>query len=109
VNYLQEWGSSCVDDHLTRLNVTPLEGQGPYEYLLYDAIPRRNDGRVRDHIFKQHLEERMVVSGIDVLTGSDDIWGCFKPKPAASQFRIGYLGMNTPISSSSLFACDFPS
>ena len=47
MNYLQEWGSSCVDDQLTRLNVIPLEGQSPYEYLLYsDALPRRNDGKV---------------------------------------------------------------
>lgn len=83
MNYLQEWGSSCVDDQLTRLNVTPLEGQDPYEYLLYsDALPRRNDGRVSDYTLKryQHIEQGgWWCSGTDVLTGSDDLWGCFKP------------------------------
>jgi hypothetical protein len=114
VNYLQEWGSSCVDDQLTRLNVTPLEGQGPYEYLLYsDAIPRRNDGRVRDHIFKryQHLEEGgWWCSGIDVLTGSDDIWGCFKPSQPlhSSNDRKLIKYEHPPLAPSSLFALRLP-
>ncbi|WP_017306509.1 plasmid replication protein, CyRepA1 family [Spirulina subsalsa] len=81
--YLKEWAASCVDDQLTRLNVTVLEGDRPYDYLLYaDDLPRRNDGRIRDSILKryQHLEEGgWWCSGIDVLTGDEDLWGCFKP------------------------------
>ncbi len=83
VNHLQEWDNSCVDDQLTRLNVTPLEGSCPLDYLLYaDALPRRNDGRVSDRILKryEHTEEGgWWCSGIDLLTGSEDLWGCFKP------------------------------
>ncbi|WP_324616430.1 plasmid replication protein, CyRepA1 family [Lusitaniella coriacea] len=92
MNFLQEWNASCVDDRLTRLNVTPLEGNRPYEYLLYsDAIPRRNDGRVRDPILKryQHVEQGgWWCSGINLLTGEEDIWGCFKPEqPRLSRDR----------------------
>lgn len=83
MNHLQEWGNSCVDDQLIRLNVTPLTGQDPYDYLLYsDTIPRRNDGRIKNHILKryQHIEQGgWWCSGIDLLTGNDDLWGCFKP------------------------------
>jgi hypothetical protein len=92
VNHLQEWGNSCVDDQLIRLNVTPLNGQDPYDYLLYsDTIPRRNDGRVCDRILKryEHIEGGgWWCSGIDLLTGNDDLWGCFKPsQPRYSQSR----------------------
>lgn len=79
MNHQKEWGSSCVDDQLTRLNVTTLEGLNPLEYLLYaDAIPRRNDGRVSHHILKRYEHTQhggWWCSGIDVLTGSDDLWG----------------------------------
>jgi hypothetical protein len=83
MNYLVEWQQSCVDEQLIRLNVTELEGTSPSEYLLYaDALPRRNDGRVSHHILKryEHIERGgWWCSGIDLLTGQDDIWGCFKP------------------------------
>ena len=114
MNYLQEWGSSCVDDQLTRLNVIPLEGQGAYEYLLYsDALPRRNDGRVSDYILKryQHLEQGgWWCSGIDVLTGSDDLWGCFKPSHPlhSSNNRKLIKYEHPPLASTSLFALRLP-
>lgn len=95
MNHLQEWGNSCVDDQLTRLNVTPLEGSCPLNYLLYaDAIPRRNDGRVSNHILKryEHTEQGgWWCSGIDVLTGSDDLWGCFKPSQPRRSANVGKL------------------
>ncbi|MDY7021266.1 MAG: plasmid replication protein, CyRepA1 family, partial [Cyanobacteriota bacterium] len=83
MNHLIEWNASCVDEQLTQLNVTPLEGYRPLDYLLYsDTLPRRNDGRVSDRILKryQHLYAGgWWCSGIDILTGKDDLWGCFKP------------------------------
>lgn len=92
VNFLQEWNASCVDDRITFLNVTPLEGSRPYEYLFYsDAIPRRNDGRLIAPILKQyqHIEQGgWWCSGINLLTGEDDLWGCFKPEqPRLSRDR----------------------
>ena len=84
MNYLQEWQASCVDEQLTRLNVTALEGSSPSEYLFYsDALPRRNDGRVVNSILQRytHTEEGgWWCSGVDLLTGEEDMWGCFKPK-----------------------------
>jgi Domain of unknown function (DUF3854) len=83
MNHLIEWQKSCVDEELIRLNVTALDGYAPSEYLLYsDALPRRNDGRLSDRILKryEHTEEGgWWCSGVDLLTGGDDLWGCFKP------------------------------
>ena len=84
MNHQQEWLKSCVDEQLIELNVTRLDGVFPSEHLLYsDELPRRNDGRLSNHILKryEHTEEGgWWCSGIDVMTGDKDLWGCFKPK-----------------------------
>jgi hypothetical protein len=92
MNHLIEWQKSCVDEELIRLNVTALDGYAPSEHLLYsDALPRRNDGRLSDRILKryEHTEEGgWWCSGVDLLTGGDDLWGCFKPdRPRLSSDR----------------------
>jgi hypothetical protein len=83
MNHLLEWKASCVDEKLTCLNVVPLVGSSPSEYLLYsDAIPRRNDGRVSEgflQCYAHTIEGGWWCSGIDILTGEEDLWGCFKP------------------------------
>lgn len=83
MQYLQEWSASGVDAELTRLNVRNLQGTAPYDYLLYaEQLPRRNDGRLRQGILRryQHLEAGgWWCSGIDLLSGENDEWGCFKP------------------------------
>jgi hypothetical protein len=83
MDYWQEWKASCVDEELTRLNVVALNGLSPAEYLLYsDGIPRRNDGRISENFLQRytHLAEGgWWCSGIDLLTGQEDVWGCFKP------------------------------
>ena len=80
---VREWRASCVDEELTRLNVVSLQGLSPAEYLLYsDAIPRRNDGRVSEGFLQRyaHLASGgWWCSGIDILTGDEAVWGCFKP------------------------------
>jgi hypothetical protein len=92
MNYLTEWQNSCVDEQLTLLNVVSLTGSSPYEYLLYsDLLPRRNDGRISDTFLQRysHIEEGgWWCSGIDLLTGKNDLWGCFKPElPRYNQDR----------------------
>ena len=85
-HHLTEWQSSSVDDKLTELNLISLSGLTVYDYLLY-ALPdkdRRNDGRLRDKIFKryQHLEHGgWYIAGLDPDTNWADImvWGRFKP------------------------------
>jgi len=83
MNHLQEWQQSGVDDQLTQLNVIPLEGYSPSDYLLYaEDLPRRNDGRVTDGILQRyaHVEAGgWWCSGINLITGEEDLWGCFKP------------------------------
>jgi hypothetical protein len=115
VNYLQEWQESCVDEQLTHLNVTALDGDRPYDYLFYaDSIPRRNDGRIGESLLKryQHLENGgWWCSGIDILTGDNDLWGCFKPiSPRLSLERhkpIKYE--HPPKTSTGVFALKVPS
>ncbi|MDJ0636708.1 MAG: DUF3854 domain-containing protein [Xenococcaceae cyanobacterium MO_188.B29] len=90
MDHLLEWKASCVDEELTRLNVVPLNGSCPSEYLLYsDDIPRRNDGRISEGFlqkYKHTTEGGWWCSGIDILTGEEDVWGCFKPDiPRLSQ------------------------
>ena len=82
-NYLSEWQESCVDEGLIHLNVLPLAGNSPSEYLLYsDTLPRRNDGRLSQTVLKRYehtVDGGWWCSGIDLLTGENDLWGCFKP------------------------------
>ena len=93
MNHLIEWQNSCVDEELTRLNVTALDGSSPSEYLLYsDALPRRNDGRVSQSILKRYEHTSQGgwwCSGIDLLTGHEDLWGCFKPDHPFCEFHDG--------------------
>jgi hypothetical protein len=95
MNYLNEWQASGVDEKLTQLNVIALEGSCPSDYLLYsDAIPRRNDGRVSEQFLKRyaHTEDGgWWCSGIDLLTGEEDLWGCFKPDRPRNSDKRGKL------------------
>ncbi|HHP7231295.1 MAG TPA: plasmid replication protein, CyRepA1 family [Xenococcaceae cyanobacterium] len=93
MNCLEEWSASGIDAELTELNVLPLEGVSVAEYLLYsDAIPRRNDGRVSETYLKRYCHTEnggWWCSGIDLLTGEEDIWGCFKPEqPRLNQNKL---------------------
>ena len=114
MNYLTEWTNSCVDDQLIHLNVVPLEGTRPYEFLFYsNAIPRRNDGRVTSQILKryEHIEEGgWWCSGIDLLTGKEDLWGCFKPSQPRHSYKQKKLIKyeHPPQTPTSLFALKIP-
>ena len=84
-SHRHEWVTgSAIDPLLTSLSLISLSGYEPHEYLLY-ALPnseRRNDGRLRDKWLYRyaHLENGgWWCSGVDVLTGEDSVWGCFKP------------------------------
>jgi Domain of unknown function (DUF3854)/Type III restriction enzyme, res subunit len=83
MNHRQEWQNSGVDEQLINLNVTALEGTSPLEYLFYsDALPRRNDGRVNNSMLRRYKHTERGgwwCSGVDLLTGGEDLWGCFKP------------------------------
>ena len=84
MNYLDEWKQSGVDPELVRLNVVALDGTEAYDYLCYsDKLPRRNDGRLASGMLKRyaHVESGgWWCSGTNLLTGTDDLWGCFKPE-----------------------------
>jgi Domain of unknown function (DUF3854) len=80
----QEWLDSAVSQSIIDLNVVSLKGFEPYERILYgiSRSDRRNDGRIRDKLLKryQNLESGgWWVSGIDLFTKDDSIWGQFKP------------------------------
>lgn len=93
MDHIWEWKASGVDEELTRLNVVSLQGTSPTEYLLYsDSIPRRNDGRVSEGFLQRYAHTDAGgwwCSGIDILSGNEDIWGCFKPdRPRNSQHKL---------------------
>jgi hypothetical protein len=108
MSYLREWEASGVDEELTRLNVVSLQGNCPTEYLLYsDSIPRRNDGRISEGFLQRYAHTDAGgwwCSGIDVLTGEEDIWGCFKPdRPRNSSDKV-IKYEHPPRTSTGLFA-----
>ncbi|RCJ16878.1 hypothetical protein A6S26_32510 [Nostoc sp. ATCC 43529] len=82
-SHWQEWGESAIDSEIAVLNFKSLLGNAPFDYLLYsEKISRRNDGRLRDADMKRyaHLcDGGWWCSGINILTGEDSFWGCFKP------------------------------
>ncbi len=82
-SHWQEWDESAIDPEIAALNFKSLSGNEAFEYLLYsDKISRRNDGRLRDRDMRRyaHLcDGGWWCSGIDILTGSDSLWGCLKP------------------------------
>ena len=88
-----EWQQSAVSDALIDLNVLSLSGRTALDYLFYsDKLPRRNDGRVAESIYKRYriLENHggWWVSGVDVLTGEDSEWGQYKSdKPRVDRDR----------------------
>lgn len=101
MDYLTEWTKSGVDAELTQLNVIPLEGYRPLDYLLYAAtLPRLNTGRLSQPILNryQHLYDGgWWCSGIDILTGNPDLWGCFKPvKPRLTSDERKYIKYEHP-------------
>ncbi len=80
-----EWVTgSAVDPTLTSLNLISLNGYEPHEYLLYalGRSERRNDGRLTDkwmYRYAHLFNGGWWCSGVNVLTGEDSVWGCFKP------------------------------
>ncbi|HAG80484.1 MAG TPA: hypothetical protein DCL61_04760, partial [Cyanobacteria bacterium UBA12227] len=84
LTHWQEWvEGSAVDPEIASLNLKSLEGTLPYDYLCYSPkIERLNTGRLPGGILNRyrHVEDGgWWADGIDVLSGDDSLWGCFKP------------------------------
>jgi hypothetical protein len=80
----QDWISSQVDPDLIRANVTSLDGDTPYSYLLYaPSLDRTRSGRLSAGLLYRyaHLEDGgWWCSGLDPLNNWNPMtWGCFKP------------------------------
>jgi hypothetical protein len=91
---IKEWvEGSGVAEAIVELNVESVNGQTPYERLLCnwesgkvhpDAIWREINRRFGDN----WLTGGWWCSGVDVLTGEDSLWGCFKPdKPRVDKTK----------------------
>ncbi|WP_414589689.1 plasmid replication protein, CyRepA1 family [Scytonema sp. PCC 10023] len=78
----EEWLASCVDPDIIDLNVKSLSGNSPYDYLCYsEDLPRLNTGALSRFWMKRYVHTYKGgwwCNGIDVLTGKDSLWGCFK-------------------------------
>jgi len=112
MNYLREWQASGVDEELTNLNVVSLQGTSPAEYLLYsNSIPRRNDGRISEGFLQRYAHTDAGgwwCSGIDILNGDDDIWGCFKPDRPRNRDNKVIKYEHPPKTATGLFALKVP-
>jgi hypothetical protein len=113
VNYLLEWQQSCVDEQLTNLNVTPIEGESAIAHLLYaESLPRDDRGGIKDYYLKlySHAQEGgWWCSGVDLLTGKEDSWGCFKPsKPRCNQKKKLIKYEHPPQVATGVFALKVP-
>lgn len=84
-SHFHEWVfESGIDPELTKINLISLDGYEPLEYLLYglSSSERRNDGRLRDRWLNRYQNAFLGgwwCNGVDILTGEDLQWGCFKP------------------------------
>jgi hypothetical protein len=98
-----EWTvKSCIDPKITAANLVSLDGVAPYDRLFYsDGIKRLNTGRLPSWILKKysHLEAGgWWSSGVDPLTGEDNLWGCFKPDfPRIDSTKGKYLKYEHPL------------
>ncbi len=83
-DHWQDWILSQVDPDLIRANVTSLDGDTPYSYLLYaPSLDRTRSGRLAAGLLYRyaHLEDGgWWCNGVDPLNNWNPmIWGCFKP------------------------------
>ena len=112
MDHLGEWRASGVDEELTQLNVVSLQGDSAAEYLLYsNSIPRRNDGRVSEGFLQRYAHTNAGgwwCSGIDVLSGEEDIWGCFKPDLPRNDRSKTIKYEHPPKTATGLFALKVP-
>jgi hypothetical protein len=114
LNHLEEWRNSAVDSTITELNVESLSGNEPYERLFYsDKIHRLNTGRLPSGILKSysHIEQGgWWASGIDPLTGEEELWGCYKPDHPRIDITKGkYQKYEHPLkATATLFALRIP-
>ena len=82
-HHFEEWQLSGVNPEITAKNVISISSQSIYEYLCYsDEIKRLNTGRLPSSILRSYrtLEDGgWWVSGVDLLTHENSLWGQFKP------------------------------
>ena len=77
-----------------KLNVRSLSGTTPHEHLLYsDKLPRRNNGRLSTAYLRrcEHWElGGWYCNGVDLLSGDESLWGCFKPDHPRKVSKDGF-------------------
>lgn len=102
-SHLNEWRSSAVHPDIINLNVESLSGDTALERLTENAIEAIGKGQKVPHSYQYATSpvakilsryrdmsgEGWWCSGIDILSGEDSQWGCFKPdKPRLSQEKL---------------------
>jgi len=110
-NHFREWiEGSSVNEAIFRLNVQSLKDYAPFEQLFYsESIKRLNTGRLPSGILKRYSHIELGgwwASGIDPITGEDDLWGCFKPdQPRIDPVKGKYQKYEHPLkATATLFA-----
>ncbi len=112
----EEWLKSFVDPEIINLSVKSLTGDEPYSRIIPDinAASKRSqpDAQWRWARGKySHVEAGgWWCSGVDLLTGEDSHWGCFKPDQPRKDFITGKtIKYEHPIrQDTEVFALKFP-
>lgn len=77
---------SGIDPELASLNVYSISGDAAFERLCYGIEDRTNTGRLSRGYLKRydHLNKGgWYIPTIDIESGNDRLWGCFKPNDPA--------------------------
>ena len=123
-SHLNEWLASAVHPEIIELNVESLGGDAALERLTENAIEKIGKDQKTPHSFQYATSpvakilnrysdmssEGWWCSGIDVLSGGDSTWGCYKPdKPRLSQEKGKAIKYEHPaITPTEIFALRVP-
>lgn len=80
--YIQEFQASAISQEIISLNFRELEGDLVYEYLAIGCQKRLNGGRLPKawlDLYRHCEKGGWWCSGVDLVRGDDNNWGCFKP------------------------------
>jgi hypothetical protein len=123
-SHRNEWIASAVHPEIINLNVSSLSGDEALERLAENAIEAIGEDQKVPHSYqyvtspvakildryKDMSGEGWWASGIDILSGEDSPWGCFKPdKPRISQEKRKPIKYEHPAKSpTEIFALRVP-
>lgn len=97
-HHLEELQKSAISPEIIQLNFKSLEGQTPYNYLLYSPeLSRTNTGRVSLGTLNRYAHCEYGGWWVGGIGLKDSLWGQFKPdKPRIDESKGKYVKYEVP-------------